>query len=76
MPTIDPRDAEIEKLRAELAEARKVLDAVIRNDKTPPYTYNGLVSSMNAENTPPATGQRWNTPAEMARAFLARKETP
>lgn len=63
--------ARVAALEAENAKLRELLEAVCRNDKTPAYKY----GEKNALGHPPRQpGQRWNTPAEMARAALAPKE--
>lgn len=52
---------------AALKLAVEALEAVCRNDKTPAYEY----GDKNALGHPPRqSGQRWNTPAEMARATI------
>jgi hypothetical protein len=47
------------------------LVGIIKNDKTD-YSYGGQRAIRPSDGSAPAKGQRWNTPAEMARD--ARKE--
>jgi hypothetical protein len=45
----------------------EALEAVVRNDATPTYTYD----EARPDGERPGTGRRWNTPRELARSALA-----
>jgi hypothetical protein len=73
------------EVEGQLVEARVALEAVTRNDKTPPYSYAGARGdkgrsanasrSANARGEYPSAGERWLTPCELAKGALARTQS-
>lgn len=77
LASTDPRDAEIARLNALLAEAREGLEMCERNDRSEPYGYANKgapeASYRRAgDGAIPEVGKRWKTPREIARAILAK----
>ena len=55
-----------------LVPLRKLLEAIVLNDRSEPYEYGEKRLRDGAE---PSPGKRWNTPREMARAALLELDT-